>query len=102
MPPTRTRNAMKASSRRVREGVFRRYWFQTWRATSWGEDLFDRDELGFEGVVEGVEEEGTLECEGAGFGGGGVAPDEDFLGAIACSDPEDRESRLPGVGRSGR
>jgi hypothetical protein len=102
MPPIRTRNTMKASSRRVREGVFRRYWFQTWRATSWGEDLFDRDELGFEGVVEGVEEEGALECEGAGFGGGGVAPDEDFLGAIACSDPEDRESRLPEVGRSGR
>jgi hypothetical protein len=102
MPPTRTRNAMKASSRRVREGVFRRYWFQTWRATSWGEDLFDRDELGFEGVVEGVEEERALECEGAGFGGGGVALDEDFLGAIACSDPKDQESRLPEVGRSGR
>lgn len=92
---------MKASSRRVREGVFRRYWFQTWRATSWGEDLFDRDELGFEGVVEGVEEERALECEGAGFGGWGVAPDEDFLGAIACSNPEDRESKLPEVERSG-
>jgi len=102
MPPTRTRNAMKVSSRRVREGVFRRYWFQTWRATSWGEDLFDRDELGFEGVVEGVEEEGALACEGAGFGGGGVALDEDFLGAIACSDPKDQESRLPEVRRSGR
>jgi hypothetical protein len=102
MPPTRTRNAMKASSRRVREGVFRRYWFHTWRATSCGEDLFDRDELGFEGAVEGVEEERTLECEGTGFGGGGVALDEGFLGAIACSDPKDRESRLPEVGRSGR
>jgi hypothetical protein len=102
MPPTRTRNAMKASSRRVREGVFCRYWFHTWRATSCGEDLFDRDELGFEGAVEGVEEERALECEGTDFGGGGVAPDEDFLGAIACSDPKDRESRLPEARRSGR
>jgi hypothetical protein len=93
---------MRASSRRVREGVFCRYWFHTWRATSCGEDLFDRDEFGFEGAVEGVEEEWTLECEGTGFGGGGVVPDEDFLGAIACSDPEDRESRLPKVGRSSR
>lgn len=102
MPPTRTRNAMKASSRRVREGVFCRYWFHTWRATSCGEDLFDRDELGFKGAVEGVGEERTLECEGTGFVGWGVAPDEDFLGAIACSDLESRESRVPEVGRSGR
>ena len=44
-----------------------------------------RDEVGFEDedVVEGVVvEERALECEGAGFGGG-VALDEDFLGAIA-------------------
>ena len=78
---------MKASSRRVREGVFRRYWFQTWRATFCGADLFDRDELGFEGAVEGVEEERALECEGTGFGGG-VAPDEDFLGAICVLRPQ--------------
>ena len=89
MPPTRTRNAMKASSRRVREGVFCRYWFHTWRATPCGEDLFDRYELGFEGVVEGVEEERALECEGTVLGGGGVALDGDFLGAIACSDSKD-------------
>jgi hypothetical protein len=101
MPPTRTRNAMKTSRRRVREGVFCRYWFHTWRATSCGEDLFDRDELGFEGVVEGVEEETALECEGTGFGGG-VPLDEDFLGAIERCDLDDRGSRLPRVGRSGR
>ena len=73
---------MKASSRRVREGVFCRYWFHTWKATSCGEDLFDNDELGFMGAVVGVGEERALECEGTGFVGGGVAPDEDFLGAI--------------------
>jgi hypothetical protein len=93
---------MKASSKRVREGVFCRYWFHTWRATSCGEDLFDKDELGFKGAVEGVGEETALECEGRGFVGGGVAPDEDFLGAIACSDPKDRESKLPEVEKSGR
>jgi hypothetical protein len=77
---------MNASRRRVRDGVLCRYWFQTWRATSWGEDLFERDEDGvdFEDGVEGVVEERGRECEGTGFGGGGVALDEeDFLGAIA-------------------
>ena len=85
MPPTRTRKAMNVSSRRVREGVFCRYWFHTWRATSCGEDLFERDELGFEGVVAGFSEERALECEGTGLGGVAVAAMDDFLGAIACS-----------------
>lgn len=74
---------MNTSRRRVRDGVFCRYWFQTWRATSCGEDLFERDEVGFEGGAEGVVEERALVWEGTGFGGGGVAPDEDFFGAIS-------------------
>jgi hypothetical protein len=74
------------SRRRVREGVFCRYWFQTWRATSCGEDLLERDGLDFEdGVEKGLGEESPRPWDGTGLGGGGVeaVEYEDFLGAIA-------------------
>lgn len=78
---------MKASRRRVRDGVFCRYWFQTRRATSCGEDLLERDGFDFEdGVEKGLLEESARPWDGTGLGGGGVAvvdEDEDFLGAIA-------------------
>jgi len=45
--------------------------------------LLDRDELGFEDGVEGVVDDRALEWDGTGFGGGGVALDDDFLGAIS-------------------
>jgi hypothetical protein len=63
--------------------VFCRYWFQTWRATSCGEDLLERVELGFEDGVEELAEESARAWDGTGLGPGGVAAaEEDFLGAI--------------------
>ena len=67
MPPTRTRNAMNASRSSVREGVLFRYWFQTWTATSCGEDLVESADEGLEDVV-------VVDWEGTGLGvvGAGV------------------------------